>query len=130
MATTASRTIAPRDSREVGVVLESSNVQRAGDLLLETMPPPNENEYWDPRENLVYQISTKEPYVLNPAGDVRVAVLDFGAKANILRALVRRGAVVTVLPWDYDFKVPELEDVCETSQKLSAHPWDRISQTR
>jgi carbamoyl-phosphate synthase small subunit len=67
-------------------------------------PPPTENEYWDPsQENLVDQISTKEPYVLNPAGDVRIAVLDFGAKANILRALVRRGAAVTVLPWNYDF---------------------------
>jgi carbamoyl-phosphate synthase small subunit len=37
-------------------------------------------------------------YVPNPAGDVRIAV---PAKANILRALVQRGAVVTVLPWDY-----------------------------
>ena len=68
------------------------------------LPPPAEADYWDPsKENLVDQISTKEPYVLNPAGDVRIALLDFGAKANISRALVRRGAAVTVLPWDYDF---------------------------
>ena len=150
--------IAPRDSRDVGVVLESSNVQcsavvvadvaekfshytaieslhtwcsrhnvpgltgvdtRAITRLLRdqgttlgrlavgndaALSPPSESEYWDPsQENLVDQISTKEPYVLNPTGDVRVAVLDFGAKANIVRALVRRGAAVTVLPWDYDF---------------------------
>lgn len=150
--------IAPRDSRDVGVVLESSNVQCAAVVVADlaekfshhtaieslhtwcsrynvpgltgvdtraitrllrdqgttlgrlavgndaALPPPSENEYWDPsQENLVDQISTKEPYVLNPAGDVRVAVLDFGAKANIVRALVRRGAAVTVLPWDYDF---------------------------
>jgi carbamoyl-phosphate synthase small subunit len=150
--------IAPRDSRDVGVVLESSGIQCAavvvGDVAekfshytaiesLHTwcsrynvpgltgvdtraitrllrdqgttlgrvavgddaaLPPPKENEYWDPsQENLVDQISTKEPYVLNPAGDVRIAVLDFGAKANIARALVRRGAAVTVLPWNYDF---------------------------
>jgi carbamoyl-phosphate synthase small subunit len=150
--------IVPRDSRDVGVVLESSNVQCAGVVVADVaekfshytaieslhtwcsrynvpgltgvdtraitrllrdqgttlgrlavgndaaLPPPGEDEYWDPsQENLVDQISTKEPYVLNPAGDVRVAVLDFGAKANILRALVRRGAAVTVLPWDYDF---------------------------
>ncbi len=68
------------------------------------LPPPAQEDYWDPsKENLVDQISTKEPYVLNPAGDVRIALLDFGAKANIARALVRRGAAVTVLPWDYDF---------------------------
>ncbi|KAI0093188.1 carbamoyl phosphate synthase small subunit [Irpex rosettiformis] len=65
---------------------------------------PVASEYWDPTtENLVAQVSTKEPYVLNPTGDVKIAVLDFGAKANIVRSLVRRGAAVTVLPWNYDF---------------------------
>ncbi|EIW82853.1 carbamoyl-phosphate synthase [Coniophora puteana RWD-64-598 SS2] len=65
---------------------------------------PEASEYWDPsEENLVDQVSTKTPYVLNPTGDIKIAVLDFGAKANILRSLVRRGAAVTVLPWDYDF---------------------------
>jgi len=51
-------------------------------------PHHHENEYWDPSQ--VDPDSAKEPYVLNPTGDVRVAVLDFGAKANIVRALVRR----------------------------------------
>ncbi|TFY74857.1 hypothetical protein EWM64_g9155 [Hericium alpestre] len=51
-------------------------------------PAPAEHEYVDPMmENLVDQASTKDPYVLNPTGDVKIAVLDFGAKANILRAL-------------------------------------------
>ncbi|KAK0212801.1 carbamoyl phosphate synthase small subunit [Desarmillaria ectypa] len=68
------------------------------------LPPPTAEEYWDPTaENLVDQISTKTPYVLNPAGSIKIAVLDFGAKANILRSLVRRDAAVTVLPWNYDF---------------------------
>jgi carbamoyl-phosphate synthase small subunit len=68
------------------------------------LPAPTAEEYWDPSPlNLVDQVSTKEPYELNKSGDVKIAVLDFGAKANILRALVRRGAAVTVLPWDYDF---------------------------
>lgn len=67
-------------------------------------PAPKKEEYWDPsQENLVDQVSTKEPYVLNPTGDVKIAVLDFGAKANILRSLVRRNAAVTVLPWNFDF---------------------------
>ncbi|EIN11263.1 carbamoyl-phosphate synthase [Punctularia strigosozonata HHB-11173 SS5] len=68
------------------------------------LPAPAAHEYWDPTtENLVDQASTKQPYDLNPIGDVKIAVLDFGAKANILRSLVRRGAAVTVLPWNYDF---------------------------
>lgn len=67
-------------------------------------PAPAAHEFWDPTaENLVDQVSTKEPFVLNPKGDVKIAVLDFGAKANILRSLVRRGAAVTVLPWNFDF---------------------------
>lgn len=67
-------------------------------------PAPSESEYWDPsQENLVDQVSTKAPYVLNPNGDVKIAVLDFGAKANILRSLVRRNAAITVLPWNFDF---------------------------
>jgi len=69
-------------------------------------------EFWDPsKENLVDQVSTKEPYQLNPSGSVRIAVLDFGAKANILRSLVRRDAAVTVYPWNYDFNaVREMYD--------------------
>jgi len=69
-------------------------------------------EYWDPsKENLVDQVSTKEPYTLNPSGSVRIAVLDFGAKANIVRSLIRRDAAVTVYPWNYDFNaVREMYD--------------------
>ncbi|KAF9565548.1 carbamoyl-phosphate synthase [Agrocybe pediades] len=68
------------------------------------LPAPESHEYWDPsKENLVDQVSTKTPYVLNPQGSVKIAVLDFGAKANILRSLVRRDAAVTVMPWNYDF---------------------------
>lgn len=67
-------------------------------------PAPASEQYWDPAvENLVDQVSTKYPYQLNPTGDIKIAVLDFGAKANILRSLVRRNAAVTVLPWNYDF---------------------------
>ena len=69
-----------------------------------TLPAPQPEEYWDPsKENLVSQASTEEPYVLNPEGDIKIAVLDFGAKANITRSLVRRGAAVHVFPWNYDF---------------------------
>ncbi|KAF8556123.1 small subunit of carbamoyl phosphate synthase [Imleria badia] len=67
-------------------------------------PAPTPEKYWEPStENLVDQVSTKIPYYLNPNGDVRIAVLDFGAKANILRSLIRRNAAVTVLPWNFDF---------------------------
>ena len=45
------------------------------------VPAPAEHEYWDPSlENLVDQVSTKQPYQLNPKGDVKIALLDFGAR--------------------------------------------------
>jgi len=65
---------------------------------------PEALEFWDPsKDNLVDQVSTKVPFELNPTGTIKIAVLDFGAKANILRSLVRRDAAVTVLPWNFDF---------------------------
>ncbi|PWN47276.1 small subunit of carbamoyl phosphate synthase [Violaceomyces palustris] len=70
---------------------------------------PALTDYVDPMaENLIDRVSTKQPYVLHPKGGAQaarchVAVFDFGCKANILRSLLRRGASVTVLPWNYDF---------------------------
>jgi hypothetical protein len=63
--------------------------------------PVTPDQYWDPSGiNLVAEASTKEPYTLNPTSPISIAMLDFGAKANIARSLVKHGAAVTVLPWD------------------------------
>lgn len=63
--------------------------------------PVQGDQYWDPSQvNLVAEASTKTPYTLNPTGNVSIAMLDFGAKANIARSLVKEGAAVTVLPWN------------------------------
>jgi carbamoyl-phosphate synthase small subunit len=66
---------------------------------------PEHEEYWDPaQENLIAQASVKTAYTLNEdpsnPNQVKIALLDFGAKANIMRSLVKRGASVTVLPWN------------------------------
>jgi carbamoyl-phosphate synthase small subunit len=47
---------------------------------------------------LVADVSTKAPYVFSEEGDVRVAVVDYGAKRSILRRLTAAGASVTVCP--------------------------------
>jgi carbamoyl-phosphate synthase small subunit len=71
-----------------------------------SLPAPQSHEYWDPSaENLVDQVSTSEAYELNSNGSIKIAVLDFGAKANILRSLVRRDAAITVFPWNFDFNI-------------------------
>ncbi|OMH80466.1 Carbamoyl-phosphate synthase arginine-specific small chain [Zancudomyces culisetae] len=63
-----------------------------------------EVQWRDPTSmNLVEQVSIKTPRVYNPGGKINVALIDCGAKNNIVRLLCKRGARVTVLPWDYDF---------------------------
>jgi carbamoyl-phosphate synthase small subunit len=47
---------------------------------------------------LVAQVSTRERYVAHAEGDVRVALVDYGAKRSITRRLARAGAAVTVFP--------------------------------
>ncbi|KAI5965735.1 CPA1 [Candida pseudojiufengensis] len=55
--------------------------------------------------NLVHKVTTKQPFhVACPkehSKDLHIAVLDCGAKENILRCLVERGASITVFPYDY-----------------------------
>lgn len=51
---------------------------------------------------LAAEVSTEKPYVFAADGDVRVAVVDYGAKRSILRRLERLGAAVTVFPHDAD----------------------------
>ena len=51
---------------------------------------------------LAARVSTPEPYVASDEGDVRVAVVDYGAKRSILRRLAGAGAAVTVFPHDVD----------------------------
>jgi carbamoyl-phosphate synthase small subunit len=47
---------------------------------------------------LVAKVSTPAPYVAEPEGDVRVALVDYGAKRSIVRRLAKAGAAVTVFP--------------------------------
>jgi carbamoyl-phosphate synthase small subunit len=47
---------------------------------------------------LVSAVSSVEPTRFNEGGRVRVAVVDYGAKASIMRRLQRAGAAVTVYP--------------------------------
>ncbi|TPX36694.1 carbamoyl-phosphate synthase (glutamine-hydrolysing) [Synchytrium microbalum] len=52
--------------------------------------------------NLSAEVSVKDKVVFNAGGDVKIALIDCGVKQNIIRCLAKRGAEVTVVPWDYD----------------------------
>ncbi|MDR1474312.1 MAG: glutamine-hydrolyzing carbamoyl-phosphate synthase small subunit [Endomicrobium sp.] len=62
-----------------------------------------DGEYVDPSKyNLMSSVSTKERQIMGK-GYKRVAVVDCGAKWNIMRMIIGRGCEVEVLPWDMDF---------------------------
>ena len=50
-------------------------------------------------KNLVGMVSTKRPYV-EGEGDIKIALLNFGCKENIVRELKKRNCTVYVYPHD------------------------------
>jgi carbamoyl-phosphate synthase small subunit len=62
-----------------------------------------EIDFYDPNhDNLVARASITVPEVYGE-GDMKVVLVDCGVKYNIVRCLLKRGAQVKVVPWDYDF---------------------------
>lgn len=64
---------------------------------------PATEEFYDPgKDNMVAVVTTKEPfYVAAPNAKHNVLLVDCGAKENIMRCLVSRGANITVVPYNY-----------------------------
>ncbi|MCZ6765714.1 MAG: glutamine-hydrolyzing carbamoyl-phosphate synthase small subunit [bacterium] len=61
-----------------------------------------EPDWYDPSsENVVARVSRSEATTYG-SGDLHIVVVDCGVKNNIIRCLTRRGARVTVVPWDTD----------------------------
>ena len=52
-------------------------------------------------QNLVAEVSIKEPVVYNPDGEIKIVAVDCGIKYNQIRSLCERGACVKVVPWNY-----------------------------
>lgn len=64
-------------------------------------------DLFDPnRENLVAKVSPKKLQIHKPeskaSSEIKVGLLNCGAKENIKRNLLKRGATVFELPWDFD----------------------------
>jgi carbamoyl-phosphate synthase small subunit len=53
-------------------------------------------------KNLMKEVSIKEPTIYKK-GKKRIALVDCGAKNNIIRAFIKRDFTVIRVPWDYDF---------------------------
>ncbi len=57
-------------------------------------------------DNLVAKVSTKQVESAG-IGEITIALLDCGAKRNIVHRLVARNVRVVTLPWDYELFAPE-----------------------
>ncbi|HEV2579832.1 MAG TPA: glutamine-hydrolyzing carbamoyl-phosphate synthase small subunit [Ktedonobacteraceae bacterium] len=65
--------------------------------------------FYDPNsENLVERVSTRQVFTRGD-GEPTIALIDCGAKRNITRCLLARGARVVTVPWDYDLFAPEVD---------------------
>lgn len=77
------------------------------------------------KENLVARVSTKRKQVYK-GGPItgkkkKIILVDCGAKENIARSLVARGATVTKVPWNYDFTKEKADGIV-----LSNGPGDPV----
>lgn len=49
-------------------------------------------------KDIVFDVSPKARYIVNPKGKIRIALIDYGAKRNIIDSLARRNCQITVYP--------------------------------
>jgi carbamoyl-phosphate synthase small subunit len=71
----------------------------------------NSIDFYDPnKKNLVAHVSCDKKTVYEN-GKLRVILIDCGVKNNIIRCLLKRGATVIRVPWDYDFSQEDYDGV-------------------
>ena len=80
-------------------------------------------------KNAVKSVSTLERFTVKPAGKAkfRVALIDYGAKRNIIKSLVKRGAEVEVFP--STVKAEEIFEYAPDGVMLSNGPGDPQENT-
>ena len=97
------------DTRRLTKVLREHGVMM-GRIMIEglaTEPQQTEQDYGS--VNWVEKVSCKDIIRYNEGADKKVALVDCGVKANIIRCLIRRGVEVIRVPWDYNFNQLEFD---------------------
>lgn len=88
------------DTRQITKIIREHGVM-LGKIAIEGQPVPA--EFIDPNtENLVAKTSCTE-VITYGTGEHKVVLVDCGCKYNIIRCLLKRGATVIRVPWNYDF---------------------------
>eukprot|EP00038_Savillea_parva_P004025 m.133107 g.133107 ORF g.133107 m.133107 type:complete len:2201 (-) comp11351_c0_seq1:387-6989(-) len=85
----------------------TKRIRQHGSMLGRIIPATYTEEvpFQNPNErNLIAEVSRTAPVMYSPpgGGDITILAVDCGIKMNIIRELLKRGANVKVVPWDYD----------------------------
>ena len=101
-----------------------------GVMLGEIVVDNKDTDFWDPNsENLVSKVSVDKVTIHHPTdsplatyhSSLKIGLLNCGAKKNIIRNLLARGATVYDLPWDHD---PFAENLSIDGLVISNGPGD------
>ncbi len=84
-----------------------------GKIVIDGEPEP---QWYDPAtENVLPRVSRPESQTFADDGTPHIVVVDCGAKNNIIRSLLTRGAHVTVVPWDQDLTALDYDGLLVTN---------------
>lgn len=94
------------DTREI-----TQRIREKGSMLGKLLPGEEDIPWLDPNGvNLVEKVSIDTPVLYGKDGP-RIALVDTGTKANIIRSLVHSGARVLRVPWDHDFLAEDVDGI-------------------
>lgn len=96
------------DTRQITKTIREHGVM-LGKIVIDGTEAPKKFEDHNTR-NLVAEVSCTEVMEYGE-GDIRIVMVDCGAKYNIIRCLVKRGVKVIRVPWDCDFSTMEYDGV-------------------
>ncbi len=86
------------DTRAVTKIIRENGVMNAA--LLNSLPADLQKIKEYKITDAVKSVTSQQPETFNPDGKYKVTLIDYGAKRNIIRELVKRDCAVTVLPAD------------------------------
>ena len=94
------------DTRELTKHIRNHGCMTAR-IIFDDMPKPSEVAFG----NILPEVSCKEPVVYNAEGGKTVVLVDYGARAGMIRCLINEGLKVVRVPWNSDYSDMECDGV-------------------
>ncbi len=108
------------DTRTVTKIIRESGVMNAA--VLNSVPQDLSDIKNYKIMNAVSSVTCKEAETFNTSGKIKIVLIDYGAKKNIIRELVKRGCAVTAVP--ANTSAEDVLSLCPDGVMLSNGPGD------